>query len=194
MNTNSFHSFRMAAAVGAAMMLLIGCASKPPAPIARESVTRVEATVVEIQSAKRLVSLRRPDGQTVTLELGPEVRNFDQIHVGDRVIASYHQSMGFGVVDPRAPQTADSGGVIAGRAALGDRPAGAIGGFVEATVTIVSVDTTAHTVTFTGEDGLVRTIPVEREDGRAFAARLRRGDRVVMTYAEAVAISVEHGE
>lgn len=191
MNTRTF---RMAAAVAAAIALLAACASKPPAPITRKSVTRMEATVVEVQNSKRLVSLRRPDGQIVTLELGPEVRNFDQIKVGDRVVASYYEAMGFAVVDPRAPQTPDDAGVIAGRAALGDRPAGAIGGFVETTVTIVSVDNSAHTVTFKGDDGLVRTVAVEREDGRAFASRLRAGDRVVMTYAEAIAISVEPGQ
>lgn len=192
MNTRTI---RNAAAVSAALMLLAGCASKPPpAPIERKTVKQVEATVVAIHSSKRLVGLRRADGQVVTIELGPEVVNFDQIKVGDRVIASYFEAISFSLLAPREATAPGAAGVVAGRALPGERPEAALGGFIETTVTIESVDTAANTVTFTGDDGMVRTVAVEREDGRAFASRLRKGDRVLITYAEAIAISVEPGK
>jgi len=185
---------RLAFTTAAAATLLAACASEPPAPIERKSVQKVEATVVEVQTAKRLVSLRRPDGQVVTVELGPEVRNFDQIHVGDKVIASYYEAIGFALMDPKEPTAPGEAAVVAGRALPGERPEAAVGGFVETTVTIESVDNKAHTVTFKGEDGLVRTVPVEKEDGRVFASKLKPGDRVVISYEEAIAISVEPGK
>jgi len=189
-------ALRIPAAATAAFVLLAACASKapePPAPIERRQMRQVTAKVTEIQAAKRLVSLQRADGEVVTVELGPEVRNFDQIKVGDTVVASYFEALGFSLVDPNTPRTPDQAGVIAGRAAPGQRPEGALGGFIDSTVTIQSVDNDAHTVTFKGEDGLVRTVKVEREDGRAFASRLRPGDRVQISYTEAIAISVVPG-
>jgi hypothetical protein len=185
---------RNAAAASAALMFLAGCASSPPAPIERKTVKQVEATVVAIHSSKRLVGLRRADGQVVTVELGPEVVNFDQIKVGDRVIASYFEAISFSLLAAREATAPGAAGVVAGRAMPGERPEAALGGFIETTVTIESVDNAAHTVTFTGDDGMVRTVSVEREDGRAFASRLRPGDRVLITYAEAIAISVEPGK
>jgi hypothetical protein len=41
---------------------------------------------------------------------------------------------------------------------------------------------------------MVRAVPVMREDGREFAKKLKPGDRVVITYEEAVAIRVEPGK
>lgn len=191
-------ALRIPAAATAALVLLAACASTapepPPAPIERRQVKQVTATVTGVHATKRLVSLQRPDGKFITVEVGPEVQNFDQIHVGDKVVASYFEAIGFELVDPNTPRTPDQAGVIAGRAAPGQRPEGALGGFIETTVTIQSVDTAAHTVTFKGEDGLERTVFVEREDGRAFASRLRPGDRVLVTYTEAIAISVVPGQ
>lgn len=191
MNTRTI---RNAAAMSAALLFLAGCASSPPAPIERKTVKQVEATVVAIHSSKRLIGLRRADGQVVTVELGKEVVNFDQIKVGDRVIASYFEAISFSLVAPREATAPGAAGVVAGRAMPGERPEAALGGFIETTVTIESVDNVAHTVTFKGDDGMVRTVSVEREDGRAFASRLRPGDRVLITYAEAIAISVEPGK
>jgi NADPH:quinone reductase-like Zn-dependent oxidoreductase len=88
-------------AAGAAFALLSGCASPtPPAPLQLQSTKRVEATVVGIQAEKRLVSLRGSEGSTVTVEAGPSVRNFDQIRVGDRVIAVYQEAIGFALQSP----------------------------------------------------------------------------------------------
>ncbi len=181
-------------AAGAALALLSGCASPtPPAPLVIESAKRVEATVVGIQAEKRLVSLRGSDGHTLTVEAGPSVRNFDQIQVGDRVIAVYQEAIGFALQLPDAA-AAPEAGLIVGRAAPGQRPAAAAGRFLRTTVVIEAVDPKSHTVTFKGQDGLTRAVPVATPEGREFASRLRPGDRVDVTWEEAVAISVEPGK
>jgi len=181
-------------AAGAAIALLGGCAKPtPPAPFQRESAQQVEATVVGIQKAKRLVSLRGPEGRTLTVEAGPEVRNFDQIQVGDQVIASYYEAVGFTLKKPGESDGAPDAGLITGRAKPGARPAAAVGRYAKTTVTIESVDQKTYTVTFKGEDGLTRAVPVATPEGRAFASKLKPGDQVEITYEEAVAISVEPG-
>jgi Cu/Ag efflux protein CusF len=177
-----------------ALALLAGCAKPtPPAPLQLESTRKVEATVVAVQKDKRLVSLRGEGGETVTVECGPSVRNFDQIRVGDQVIASYSEAIGFALAPPGDTGRVSDAGVVAGRAPAGERPAAALGRFAQTTVTIDSVDPKSHTVTFTGQDGMKRAIPVMTTEGRAFASKLRPGDRVEVTYQEAVAISVEPG-
>jgi len=189
MQTRSFF------AAAAALALLSGCAKPtPPEPLQIENTKRVEATVIGIEKAKRLVSLRGADGRTVTVEAGPSVRNFDQIKVGDRVVATYFEAIGFELQQPGVAAAPSEVGLVAGRAAPGERPAAAAGGFLRTTVVIESVDPKTHTVTFKGQDGLTRAIPVVTQEGRAFASRLRAGDRVDVTYEEAVAISVEPGK
>jgi hypothetical protein len=182
-------------AAGAALAWLGACAHPtPPAPLQRESAHQVEATVVAVQKAERIVSLRGPDGRTLTVEVGPQVRNFDQIQVGDRVIASYYEAVGFALKKPGEGDGGSDAGLIAGRAKPGDRPAAAVGHYAQTTVTIESVDRKTYTVTFRGEDGLTRAVPVVTPEGRAFASKLKPGDQVEISYEEAVAISVEPGK
>ena len=44
------------------------------------------ATVSAIDHENRTGMLRLPDGTTVTFKAGPEVRNFDNLKVGDQVL------------------------------------------------------------------------------------------------------------
>jgi len=52
---------------------------------AAESSTST-ATVSAIDHANRTGMLRLPDGTTVTFRAGPDVRNFDELKVGDQVL------------------------------------------------------------------------------------------------------------
>jgi hypothetical protein len=45
-------------------------------------------------------------------------------------------------------------------------------------------------VTFTRADGLQRVIAIEDPQARRFIRKLKRGDRVQITYLEAIAVSV----
>jgi len=186
---------RSTLAAGAALALLSACASPtPPAPLQIESTKRAEATVVGLQKEKRLVSLRGADGRALTIEAGPSVRNFDQIRVGDRVVVTYFEAIGFALQSPDvAAAPAPQAGLVAGRAKPGERPAAAVGRFARTTVAIESVDPKTYTVTFKAADGLTRAVPVATPEGREFAKRLRPGDRVDVTWEDAVAISVEPG-
>jgi hypothetical protein len=46
-------------------------------------------------------------------------------------------------------------------------------------------------VSFTGPQGMLRTITVQNPDAQAFIKKLKKGDEVEITYTEALAISVE---
>ena len=58
-------------------------------------------------------------------------------------------------------------------------------------VTIVSVDSKTNEVRFYGPDKRVRTVELETPEAQAFAKKLKAGDEVIVTFTEALAVSVE---
>src|ERR1044071_7349001 len=87
---------------------------------------KVVATVEAVDAAKRAVTLKGPDGKSIPLTVGPEVRNLEQVKVGDHVVVGYHEALSLklmkgGKALPSATQTAD-----AVRAPMGERPAGIV--------------------------------------------------------------------
>ena len=173
--------------------LLVACASEPPAPT--QAVTTDERQVVAvvdgINPPERLVSLRLPDGTREAVRLGPEVRNFAQIRVGDEVVVRYREAVAAMLTSaPEGPaRTVVTEDVT--RAPLGQRPAIGTEKAVTTIVRIESVDPAGPTGPFTGGDGLTRTIVPQTEEMQAFARTLEPGDMVEVTFTEAVALSVE---
>jgi HSP20 family molecular chaperone IbpA len=53
----------------------------------------ITASVVGIDKEDRTLTLRGPHGNVVTVEVPNEVRNFDQIEVGDTVKATYYEAV-----------------------------------------------------------------------------------------------------
>ena len=70
-------------------------------------------------------------------------------------------------------------------------PAGLIGASTTVPVTIVGVDTQSNVVRFYGADQRVREIEIKKPAAQAFIKKLKAGDQVVVTFTEALAISVE---
>jgi hypothetical protein len=171
-------------------VLMTACASAPPAPVNIENTIEVMATVEKIDLERRLVALKGASGEVFTVEVGPEVRNLPQVRVGDRVVARYYEAIGASL------RTADATGgatieLDSATARPGERPAGVVGTRATVPVTIVSVDSRRNVVSFYGEDGLVRALTIRNPDAQAFVRRLNAGDRVDVTFTEAVAVSVE---
>ena len=78
--------------LGALAVLACGTAAAQPAPVSVEKTQTISATVASIDAAKRLVELRK-DGESKTIEVPPEVRNFERIKVGDEVVVTYYQGL-----------------------------------------------------------------------------------------------------
>ena len=164
-------------------------ARQQPSPYLREDLAEVTATVTSIDPVSRLVSLRAEDNRLFAVLAGEDVRNFNQIKVGDEVNVQYYQALAAEVTQVEASdQTAAV--VLGERAAEGQRPGGSVGSIYTAIVTIDTVDAATGTVSFTGPGGKQREVTAEREGGAAFISQLKPGDRVQLTYAEALAIAV----
>ena len=154
------HLLRCSALLVAATVTLAACASKPPTPIERDAQIEITATVESIDPKTRFVALRGTDGRRATIYAGPAVRNLDQVRTGDEVAVSYYEAIAVEVAPAGTATRSVEQDVAVVRAAAGDRPAGAIGETLTATVEIESVDTSFNTLTFKRADGLERVLAV----------------------------------
>jgi len=182
---------RIALLGGVMLAALTACAGDPPPrdTAVRESTADVTATVAAVNRGTREVMLRTTDGRLLTVVLGEEVRNFDQIQEGDTVRAVYVESVAAEMA------AVDETGEPEGAAAVvsapeGERPAALLGSEVTTVVAFESFDPATDRVTFTTPDGLSHSLVVHPAM-RDFAQRREPGDRVRVTYTQGLAVAVE---
>ena len=171
-----------------AMLATASCMAAEP--LRKEETLEASATVDAIAADTRLLSITTPDGRKATLQAGPEIRNFDQIKVGDRIKVTYKSALAAAISKSKATpeETFDAGAV---RAKEGAKPGAAVGQTMTTTVVIESVDTSFDAVTFKRPDGFTRTIAVASPEGKKFIRTLKKGDKVDVEYTEALALTVE---
>ena len=165
--------------------------AKPQPSMKREELQEVSATVAAVDQATRLLTLKGDDGSSAAFQVGPEVKNFPQIKVGDKVFVSYYRGIAAELQPKGTPLSKKVDSIdLATTAAPGTKPGAGVGTATTATVVIEKVDTKANTVSFKRPDGVSRTLPVKSPEGQEFIRKLKAGDQVEVLYAEAVAIEV----
>jgi len=160
---------------------------KAPGMAAGAQVATVSAKVVAIDKDKRLVTLQGPLGNQFRVVAGKEVRNFDQIKVGDELVVTHVEALtlelkkgGDGI-----RERVESQGVA--RTPAGARPGMAEVNRVSVVANVVAVNARTQTVTLRGVE---HTVDLRVPDKNQFKA-IKVGDQVQATYAEAVAVSME---
>lgn len=160
-----------------------------PVEIVEESTAAAE--VVAISAEDRRITLRREDGTTREIVAGEEVRNFDQIAVGDTLRVKQRESMNVALCPPGTEVKAVEGAYGAMRAPKGAKP-GAAGGWAASTrVRVESIDPERGIVVFSKASGELAAHKVKTPQGREFVKGLKVGDVVQLDFAKATAISVD---
>jgi hypothetical protein len=177
----------------AALMLsgVAGCGYLPvgdTTTATRETSESIIGTIRDIDKANRRFVLRI-DGQTLTMRAGEGVINFDQLEVGDRVRVTYFESTAVSLGSPD-DIAAPVGGAITVLPPEGALPGMLNVGTVTTTAEFLSYDRREHVALLRFASGDAEFVAVPREM-RAFAAARQPGDRVVITYDVASAITVE---
>lgn len=154
------------------------------------SAVHVTATVVALDPANRSVSVVGPLGRTNTYICGPAVRNYDQIKVGDKVKATFVESVAVAASPASAPASVGVGGTVA------VAPKGAMPGVImvkttEITDKIEAIDMATRTVTLEGVMGHPKTV---KAGPKVDLALLKKGDDVRLQVTQALAIHVERPE
>ena len=150
------------------------------------SVT-VTAKVTSIDQKTRKVTIKTTDGKKYSFIAGDNVVNLAQVKKGDVITAVYTEAIGY-QVRKHNKQTGVAVTDAAASAKPGDKPAGAVMQQTTVAVTITAIDTTVPSVTFTGADGVTKTIKI-KDPQRLNGVEV--GDVVDVTYTEAIAISVD---
>lgn len=145
------------------------------------------ATVTAIDPATRQVTLITSDGTKTTVKAGPEVANFAQIEVGDRVKATVTDKLLIFVPKP-GESAADQATAAVALAPLGEKPGGAMASTTQFTARVTAVDLKRHTATLQLPDGTSKTFNV-RPDVELTKETV--GVDVVIRITEAIAVSVE---
>jgi hypothetical protein len=145
------------------------------------------ATITAIDPASRSVTLKGEKGE-FEVEVAPEVKNFDQLKVGDVVVATYTESIAVRMAAPGESPPAVGGGVTATPM---DKGKATIGREVTASLKVEAVDAAANTVTLSGPGGEKRTVDVVDPKIRERLKTVKPGDVVVVTYTESLAMRLE---
>jgi hypothetical protein len=148
----------------------------------------VRADVVGIDRADRTVTLVGPRGNVVSVEAGEDVRNFDQIKVGDQLKVTYYESVALYLGVPGSQPEVDAAAVV-GRAAKGEKPAGMAVGAIDLSAVVKGIDKKQREVTLKMPNGNVVTHKVDPAV-KAFGT-LKVGDTVHARVTRALAIAVE---
>jgi len=148
---------------------------------------RETATVTSVDPATRKIKLLSPDGSKSTVTAGPEVRNFDQIRVGDQVKATLTRETAVRLLPPGETRGTSETGSVA-LAPKGAKPGAIMANTIESTARIEALDMKHRKVTLRFQDGETKTFNV-RKDVDMTKAQL--GQEVLIQYTESVAIKVE---
>ena len=156
-----------------------------PGKAAAVATVQATATVMAIDKATRTVTLKGPQ-RTVDVVAGDEVKNFDQIKVGDTVNVTYVEALTLelkktkGKLDMKVETDAV-------RAKPGATPGGAVGRQITALCDVVAVDPKKSTITLKGPRGNVMDLNVRNPEHFKV---VKKGDQVEVVYTEAVALTL----
>jgi len=151
--------------------------------IATARLRTVNLTVEALDLTNRVITLRGPQGGTLTMQVDERVKNLPQISVGDVVLVAYYEAW---VLDFNKQGERPTVAAV-GRAAFGEPPArfAARRSTIQATVT--AIDAAKPSVTFKGPR---QTVELSVAKDPRVLARLKVGETYDVTYTENLVVSL----
>lgn len=166
-------------------------AATAPGQAAVTEAIQLQGKIKSIDKKSRTVVIVGAQGNEISMTLGEEARNFNQLRVGDLVTLTYVQALALElrkVENKVKSERVESEEAV--RAKLGEKPAGAIKRSIRVIADVVAVNPKAKTVTLRGPK---RTVELAIEDPAQFK-EIKVGDQVEALYTEAVALEVTAGK
>ena len=165
----------------------VAVTANAPGQAAVSEGIQVQGKIKSVDEKARSVVIVGAAGNEIHMALGDEVRNFDQIRVGDLVTLTYIEAL---VLELRKVETKALRERVESEQAVRAKPGEKLAGAVERTVRViadvVAVNPKAKTVTLRGPK---RTVELAVNDVERFK-EIKVGDQVEATYTEAVALEV----
>ena len=152
------------------------------------TTSRLRTTVLTVEAldlSNRMITLRAPAGDSLTMQVDERVKNLPQVAVGDTVSVAYYESWALSLDGSGDPASAS----VMRTAEAGRPPAvfAARRSNIQATVT--AIDAGKPSVTFRGPQGRVQEVSVAQDP--RILARLKVGETYNVAYTEHLAMVVE---
>jgi hypothetical protein len=183
----------LAAALAAAAPVALAQATQPDVQVTRQTgkatatrTHKLTATVTAIDPATRTVTLKGAKGNEKQVALPDDVRNFDQLKVGDVVNIEYKEALALSLAKEGATPSVGGQGTMS-RSAAGEKPGGTAQREVTITAEVVAVNPAEKSMTLKGPQGNLVDMVVE--DPKQLKS-VKKGDHLQAVYSEALAIKV----
>ena len=150
-------------------------------------VTTLEATVEAVDYETRKVTLKGPEGETVTIDVQERVKNLAQVEVGDRVTVEYIEAVSIQVLPEGEVEPGVTTVEAVASAEPGEKPAGIEMEEITVIVTVEAIDKDQQLVTLKGAGGESKTVKAGNPDN---LEKVKVGDKVMITYTTVLGISV----
>ena len=200
MSTNTF-IWSATALAAAAILSFTSCSSDPAIGESTSSTTyqkgvpgrvvvetyKLNATVTGMDTAERKLTLTSSDGKQTTVKCGPEIVNYDQIHVGDQVKVRATSELAVAMADASTPSGISGAGLVT-LAPKGGQPGGLMAETQQYTATVTEIGLKRHEATLRLPDGTTRKFAVRKD---VDLSQRKVGEQVVVRVTTAMAVSVE---
>jgi hypothetical protein len=147
----------------------------------------IVATVESVDAAQRQVTLKGPEGKVVPLTVGPDVRNLEQVKVGDRVAVRYLEALSLTLKKDGKELRSSTKASDAARAQAGKRPGGVAAEQTTVIADVIAVNAKTRMVTLKGPKQVVDLHVADPEQFKL----IKVGDQIEAVYTQAMALSVE---
>lgn len=185
--------------------LLVGCSSKKKTTAVSHTATEsaekpsfaeqidtvLKARVQAISRKHRILTLKFPDEKVAKIKVGPEVRNFAEIGVGDTITVEFRDEVEVYVTGPGGKPIWEEVQEIK-KAPKGVKPGAAIIRAYEYSASVVDIDYQTRKVFLKGPDGKLIQVTGGPEVKRF--NEIKKGDMVVARLKEAIDIKVSPPE
>jgi Cu/Ag efflux protein CusF len=152
--------------------------------VIEETITAT-ATVRGVDTATRKVTLETKDSET-TFTAPPEMRNLDQLKVGDRVTATVISRLIVFVDQEGAAEPAHAAAIA--RAPKGAKPGAVVAEAFEIVGTVKSIDATTRKAVLEFSDGQTKSLTVRPD---VDLNRYKAGDNVVIRVSQTLMVLTE---
>ena len=177
----------------AVLALCLGAANASAAQreISASRSETVTAKVKKIDLQTREVVLVGKNDVETTFKAGPDVRNLEQVKVGDVVSTTLDQTLTLWLLGENDPAPELSVGADVYRAKKGEKPGGIMTTDLSGVATVQSIAADKKSITVKGPKGKVTKLMVRNPDN---LEGVKPGSRIGFAYSETAAISVTPGK
>ena len=161
-------------------------------PSSSESIiVKQQLEVIGIDHDARWVLLKDRSGFTRKIGVGDIVQNFNQVSIGDIIKVNYAETIHIKAFGADALKSGAEAEAVFGRAPKGQKPAVMSASAKTLVVTIANIDLENSLVTLKDKQGNTKTF---RPRIIANLKKVKVGDKVAISFAEAMVISVQAGD